>query len=440
MDNELRKHITSLRRSRALQYVVRWLYACALILYMVWFGLSATRIGEIPFLDIASSVFFDAMQGYFVFFLFCIFLLDAFVNRISVQKMTFGVIAVILVQSIIVNSGVQGSSESTYQYFAWLIIAYPRRFELSRAAKTIWITGGIIILVSAIVSFAGLLPDTVFFDLKGNARHLFGFTTVDIESTFTCSMVMCWVYSCSSSWNWRKALLASCLLFIILIASGALIDIVIAALQVAATCLMCQSGKWHWIAVDLSKTVCKLGVFLVPLLAVLSLVMFPVLDAVGPDPFGILDMLMGGTLLVSSLFFDASGYQLFGQSLAPYGSPLNSYLYVAMAGGLLCLFFLMVLYWRLGAFLERSGDVFMSLYVALLAIRMLSDPIMLLPAYNLAILAAGFYLAIGPDVRAFEREEARAQKEAMEASETQWQGSAVADDPGATRIFTAGAR
>lgn len=373
-------------------------------MYVLWFGFSVARIGEAPVLDLVVPYYMVAMQRFFVFLLFCIFLLDAFFNGISMRKMIFGVIAVVLLQNVGVNLGVQGSQRCAYQFFVWIVLAYPKRLELKKAIFAVLIAGGIVVIASIALSLVGMIPNNSSTSPYGFMRSSFGFADQEVGSMFVCSLIMSWVYCTSSSWNWSKATAALFFLFVVFVVTGSRVIVGIACVQVVMTWIMNQADRWHWVESVLEKIVFKLGVALVPVFALLCLILVPEISLGGVELFGTIDSLFGGELAMASELFEVDGYHLFAHAPSAYDSLDNSYLRIAMSCGLICFVCLMVLYFKFGRFLEKRRDGFMSLYVALLAVRLLMYPILLLPVYNVAIFAIGFYLAEGPGALALEKE------------------------------------
>lgn len=405
MDEGLRKHFDELRRSRAAQVAARAAYLVALAVYMVWAALSISSVSSVDPLGVVVSWLTSALDGYLVFYLFCVFLLDAFLNRLSMRKMVFGVIAIVLLQYLVINDVTSETQKLELQFFVWLLLAYPRHLELRRALGVVWIAGGIAVIAIMALALVGVVPNNALQGLFGMTRFSLGFVSTDMMSLLACSVAMAWVYCNSTSWNWKKAVVAFALLLATFIATGSIVNVGIAVLQVLVTCLLNQEGKWEWMGETLPKVLYKLGIGLVPAFAILCLIIVPEM-AYMPDSalFGVLDSLLGGGLTVGYQLFETYGFNLLGHRIEVYGSLGNSYLYVATAFGLLCLFCLAVLYCLLGMFLERRGDRFMALYVCLLAVHFLTDQVVFSSVYNLAILAIGFYLATGPDAVAYERE------------------------------------
>lgn len=406
MDEGLRKYFAALRRNRVVQSAVRVAYIVALAVYTVWTALTITYIPEAALLNTATGFFMSVFNGYFVFYLFGVFLLDAFLNGLSMRKVVFGVIAVLLLQCLVTNAVSAEAQKNELQFFVWLLLAYPKRLELRSALSAVWVAGGIFVASTVALSLAGIIPNNASSEFFGIPRCSFGFTNQNTESMFVCSLVMAWVYCNSFSWNWRKATAALVLPLVVFVTTGSIVNVAIAVMQILMTCLLKQEDRWAWVKDVLSRIICRLGVVLIPTLAVVCLVLVPVMAA-APDfgLFKVLDALLGGGLAAGCQFFEIYGYSIFGRHFEPYGYLNNSYVYVAISLGLVCLSCLVVLYCRLGLFLEQRRDCFMSLYVSLLAVHFLTDPIMLLPAYNIAVLAIGFYLAIGPGIAAYESAE-----------------------------------
>lgn len=380
-------------------------YLVALAVYMLWAGLTITYIPETALLNTAAASFLSVFNGYFVFYLFCIFLLDAFLNWLSMRKMVFGVIAILLLQCSITNAVSMEAQKYELQFFVWILLAYPKRLELRRALSVIWMTGGVIVAVVVALSLAGIIPNDASSEFFGIPRCSFGFMNQNTESMFVCSLVMAWVYCNSPSWSWRKAIAALVLPLVVFVTTGSIVNVALVVMQILVTCLLAQEDRWAWVKGILSRIIYKLGVVLVPLLAVVCLILVPVMTAVPDSGLNkVLNVLLGGELTAGCHFFEVYGYSVFGQRLESYGYLSNSYVYVAVSLGLVCLFCLVVLYLKFGLFLEQRRDCFMSLYVGLLASHLLTDQIMFLPVYNLAVLGIGFYLATGPSILALERD------------------------------------
>lgn len=404
MDDVKGKHSISLRRDFTAQRIACILYLCALVLYVLWFSLSATYIGDAFFLQQAAKFYRAAIRSFFVFFLFCIFLLDAFLNRISARKMVFGVVAIIMLQILITNATLSEMQKYGLQFFVWLLLAYPKRLELRYAFYSVLIAGAIVSVASIALSVAGFIPNTITDGPFGLMKSTFGFKSMSVENLYLCSLIMGWTYCASCSWSWRKAIIAFVLIAAAFFVTSSRAGALLVFAQIIITCLMNQKGKWAWVEKVLMPIVYKSAIVIVPVFSILCLAMAQEIS-IGDLVFvqG-LDSLMGGSLTVGDEFYKAGGFHLIGQGYKQYASVSNSYLYIAMVYGFICLAWLMILYYRVGSYLGKKGDANTSLYIVLLAILMLFDSIMFVLVYNMAALAIGEYLATGSNALVEERE------------------------------------
>lgn len=390
---------------RSAQRVVHVLYLCALIVYVVWFGLSVTNASKAPALEALVSFFNAAVEGYLVFFLFCIFLLDAFLYRISTRKLIFGVIAIILLQNVLLNIYTSETQKCIFQFFVLILLAYPRYLEPKRALTVVWITGAVFAGVVVALSIVGIVPNADVKKSSAIATSSLGFRSLSVESLFFCSLIMIWVYCKSRSWNWLRAMIAVALIGIVFLVTGSRVNAALGIFQVIVTCLLSQGFKWAWVQGPLTKVLGKLGTYILPGLALLSLVLVILVSLTDAGPLKIVNKIMGDGIELGAAFFDEYGYPLFCERIEHLSRLDNTFIYVAMSCGLICLVCLMVLYWKFARSVEKQPDPYMSLLIVLVAVHMLFDSIMFLPVYNPILLAIGAYIAAGPCLSA--KKEAR---------------------------------
>ena len=388
---------------RSAQRVVHVLYLCALVLYVVWFGLSITNVGKAFVLQGSASFFNAAIKGYFVFFLFCIFLLDAFLNRISARKLIFGVIAIILLQNVLSNIFTSETQKCILQFFVWILLAYPRYLEPRRALTVIWITGAVFAGMVIALSVIGIVPNAEIKKSSAIAANSFGFRGLSVESLFLCSLIMTWVYCKSWSWNWLRASIAVVLVGAVFLVTGSRVNMALGIFQVIVTCLLGQGAKWAWVRGPLTKVLEKLGTYILPGLALLSLILAILLSWTDAGSLKVINKIMGGGIESGAAFFGEYGYPLFCERIERLSHLDNTFIYVVMSCGLVCLVCLVALYWKFARFVERQPDPYMSLFIVLIAAHMLFDSIMFLPVYNPVLIAIGAFIAMGPRLPATEK-------------------------------------
>lgn len=390
---------------RSAQRVVHVLYLCALVLYVVWFGLSVTNVGKAPAIEALASIFNAAIQGYFVFFLFCLFLLDAFLNGISTRKLIFGVIAIILLQNVLLNIYTSETQKSVLQFFVWILLAYPRHLEPKRALTVLGLTGAVFAVIVIALSIVGIVPNADIKKSSAIAASSFGFRGLSIESLFLSSLVMIWVYCKSKSWNWLRAIIAIVLIGAVFLVTGSRVNMALGIFQVVVTCLLSKGSKWDWARGTLTKALGKLGTWILPVFALLCLLLAILLSWTDAGSLKIVNKIMGGGIESGATFFGEYGYPLFCEKIEHLSRLGNTFLYVVMSCGLVCLVCLMVLYWKFARSVERQPDPYMSLLIVLIAVHMLFDSIMFLPVYNPALLAIGAFIAMGPRLPATKKME-----------------------------------
>lgn len=391
---------------RSAQRVVHVLYLCALVLYVVWFGLSITNVGKASVLQGPASFFNAAIKGYFVFLLFCIFLLDAFLNRISTRKLVFGVIALVLLQNVLSNIYASETQKCILQFFVWLLLAYPRYLEPRRALTVVWITGAVFAGVVIALSVIGIVPNAEIKKSNAIAANSFGFRGLSVESLFFCSLIMTWVYCKSRSWNWLKASIAVVLIGAVFLVTGSRVNMALGIFQVIVTCLLSQGFKWAWVRGVLTRALGKLGTWILPVFALLCLLLASLLSWTDAGSLKVINKIMGGGIESGATFFSEYGFPLFCERIERLSRLDNTFIYVVMSCGLVCLVCLMVLYWKFSRFVEKQPDPYMSLLIMLIAAHMLFDSIMFLPVCNPILIAIGAFIAMGPRLSATEKSEA----------------------------------
>lgn len=380
---------------RSAQRVVHVLYLCALVLYVVWFGLSITNIGKASVLQGPASFFNAAIKGYLVFFLFCIFLLDVFLNRISVRKLIFGVVALVLLQNVLSNIYTSETQKCVFQFFVWILLAYPRNLESRRALTVIWIAGAVFAGVVIALSVAGIVPNAEIKKSSAIVANSFGFRGLSVESLFFCSLIMTWVYCKSRSWNWLKASIAVVLIGVVFLVTGSRVNLALGIFQVIVTCLLSQGFKWAWVRGALTRALGKLGAWILPVFALLCLLLAILLSWTDAGLLRAINKIMGGGIESGAAFFSEYGYPLFCERIERLSHLDNTFIYVVMSCGFVCLVCLVALYWKFARFAERQPDPYMSLLIVLIALHMLFDSIMFLPVYNPALIAIGAFMAMG---------------------------------------------
>lgn len=388
---------------RSAQRVVHVLYLCALVLYVVWFGLSVTNVGKASVLQGPAAFFNAAIKGYFVFFLFCIFLWDAFLNRISTRKLVFGVLAIILLQNVLSNIFTSETQKCVLQFFVWILLAYPRHLEPRRALTVVWITGAVFAGVVIALSVIGIVPNAEIKKSSAIAANSFGFRGLNVESLFLCSLIMTWVYCKSRSWNWLRASIAVVLIGAVFLVTGSRVNMVLGIFQVIVTCLLGQRAKWAWVRGVLTRVLGKLGIWILPVFALLCLLLAILLSWTDAAPLKVVNKIMGGGIESGAAFFSEYGYPLFCERIERLSHLDNTFIYVVMSCGLVCLVCLVALYWKFARFVERQPDPYMSLLIVLIAAHMLFDSIMFLPVYNPVLIAIGAFIAMGPRLPATEK-------------------------------------
>ena len=388
---------------RSAQRVVHVLYLCALVLYVVWFGLSVTNVGKASVLQGPAAFFNAAIKGYFVFFLFCIFLWDAFLNRISTRKLVFGVLAIILLQNVLSNIFTSETQKCVLQFFVWILLAYPRHLEPRRALTVVWITGAVFAGVVIALSVIGIVPNAEIKKSSAIAANSFGFRGLNVESLFLCSLIMTWVYCKSRSWNWLRASIAVVLIGAVFLVTGSRVNMVLGIFQVIVTCLLGQRAKWAWVRGVLTRVLGKLGIWILPVFVLLCLLLAILLSWTDAAPLKVVNKIMGGGIESGAAFFSEYGYPLFCERIERLSHLDNTFIYVVMSCGLVCLVCLVALYWKFARFVERQPDPYMSLLIVLIAAHMLFDSIMFLPVYNPVLIAIGAFIAMGPRLPATEK-------------------------------------
>lgn len=388
---------------RSAQRVVHVLYLCALVLYVVWFGLSITNVGKASVLQGPASFFNAAIKGYFAFFLFCIFLLDAFLNRISARKLVFGVIVLVLLQNVLSNIFTSETQKCVLQFFVWILLAYPRHLEPRRALTVVWITGAVFAGVVIALSVIGIVPNAEIKKSSAIAANSFGFRGLSVESLFLCSLIMTWVYCKSRSWNWLRASIAVVLIGAVFLVTGSRVNMALGIFQVIVTCLLSKGVKWAWVRGVLTRALGKLGTWILPVFALLCLLLVGLLSWTDAGLLRVINKIMGGGIESGAAFFSEYGYPLFCERIERLSHLDNTFIYVVMSCGLVCLVCLMVLYWKFARFVERQPDPYMSLLIVLIAAHMLFDSIMFLPVYNPVLIAIGAFIAMGPRLLATEK-------------------------------------
>lgn len=388
---------------RSAQRVVHVLYLCALVLYVVWFGLSVTNVGKASALQGPASFFNAAIKGYLVFFLFCIFLLDAFLNGISARKLIFGVLAIILLQNVLSNIYTSETQKCVFQFFVWILLAYPRHLESRRALTVVWVTGAVFAGVVIALSVIGIVPNAEIKKSSAIAANSFGFRGLSVESLFLCSLIMTWVYCKSRSWNWLRASIAVVLMGAVFLVTGSRVNMALGIFQVIVTCLLSQGAKWAWVRGVLARALGKLGTWILPVFALLCLLLAILLSWTDTAPLKVVNKIMGGGIESGAAFFGEYGYPLFCERIERLSHLDNTFIYVVMSCGLVCLVCLVVLYWKFARFVERQPDPHMSLLIVLVAAHMLFDSTMFLPVYNPVLIAIGAFIAMGPRLPATEK-------------------------------------
>lgn len=388
---------------RSAQRVVHVLYLCALVLYVVWFGLSVTNAGKASALQGPASFFNAAIKGYLVFFLFCIFLLDAFLNGISARKLIFGVLAIILLQNVLSNIYTSETQKCVFQFFVWILLAYPRHLESRRALTVVWVTGAVFAGVVIALSVIGIVPNAEIKKSSAIAANSFGFRGLSVESLFLCSLIMTWVYCKSRSWNWLRASIAVVLMGAVFLVTGSRVNMALGIFQVIVTCLLSQGAKWAWVRGVLARALGKLGTWILPVFALLCLLLAILLSWTDTPPLKVVNKIMGGGIESGAAFFGEYGYPLFCERIERLSHLDNTFIYVVMSCGLVCLVCLVVLYWKFARFVERQPDPYMSLLIVLVAAHMLFDSTMFLPVYNPVLIAIGAFIAMGPRLPATEK-------------------------------------
>lgn len=391
---------------RSAQRVVHVLYLCALVVYVIWFGLSVTNASKAPALEALVSFFNAAIKGYFVFFLFCIFLSDAFLNRISTRKLIFGVIAIVLLQNVLSNIYTSETQKCVFQFFVWILLAYPRHLESRRALTVVWVTGAVFAGVVIALSVIGIVPNAEIKKSSAIAANSFGFRGLSVESLFLCSLIMTWVYCKSRSWNWLRASIAVVLIGAVFLVTGSRVNMALGIFQVIVTCLLSQGAKWAWVRGVLARALGKLGTWILPVFALLCLLLTILLSWTDTAPLKVVNKIMGGGIESGAAFFGEYGYPLFCERIERLSHLDNTFIYVVMSCGLVCLVCLVVLYWKFARFVERQPDPYMSLLIVLVAAHMLFDSIMFLPVYNPVLIAIGAFIAMGSRLPATEKSRA----------------------------------
>lgn len=392
---------------RSAQRVVHVLYLCALVLYVVWFGLSITNVGKASVLQGPASFFNAAIKGYLVFFLFYIFLLDAFLNRISTRKLVFGVIALVLLQNVLSNIYTSETQKCILQFFVWLLLACPRYLEPRRALTVVWITGAVFAGMVIALSVIGIVPNAEIKKSSAIAANSFGFRGLSVESLFFCSLIMTWVYCKSRSWNWLRASIAVVLVGAVFLVTGSRVNMALGIFQVIVTCLLSQGSKWAWVRGALTRALGKLGTWILPVFVLLCLLLVSLLSWTDAGFLKVINKIMGGGIESGATFFSEYGYPLFCERIERLSRLDNTFIYVVMSCGLVCLVCLMVLYWKFSRFVEKHPDPYMSLLIVLIAAHMLFDSIMFLPVYNPVLIAIGAFIAMGPRLSATEENRVR---------------------------------
>lgn len=401
MIEKIRTQAGLLPGNRTAQGAVCVLYLCALVLYVVWFGLSLTTVGKSATLEAPIAFFYVAIKRYLVFVLFCAFLLDAFLNGMSAKKLVFGVIAIILLQNVVSNIYADETQKCIFQFFVWILLAYPQRLESRYALNAVWITGAVFSGAIVALSVFGVIPSIDIAKSNAIVAHGFGFRSLAIESLFLSSLIMIWVYCKSRSWNWLKAAIALVLLGVVFAITGSRVNLAVGAVQVAVTCLLDQGSRWVWARETLPKTLGRLGVLIVPVLALFCLLLVALASWTDAEPLKAVYKIMGGGIKTGAEFFGAYGYPLFCERIEHLSRLDNTFIYIAMSCGLVCLACLMILYWRFAQSVERQANPYMSLLLILVAMHMIFDSIMFLPVYNPVLLAIGAFLAMGRGIPAF---------------------------------------
>ena len=389
--------------TRSAQRVVHVLYLCALVLYVVWFGLSVTNVGKASALQGPASFFNAAIKGYLVFFLFCIFLLDAFLNGISARKLIFGVLAIILLHNVLLNIFTSETQKCVLQFFVWILLAYPRHLESRRALTVVWVTGAVFAGVVIALSVIGIVPNAEIKKSSAIAANSFGFRGLSVESLFLCSLIMTWVYCKSRSWNWLRASIAVVFIGAVFLVTGSRVNMALGIFQVIVTCLLSQGAKWAWVRGVLARALGKLGTWILPVFALLCLLLAILLSWTDTAPLKVVNKIMGGGIESGAAFFGEYGYPLFCERIERLSHLDNTFIYVVMSCGLVCLVCLVVLYWKFARFVERQPDPYMSLLIVLVAAHMLFDSTMFLPVYNPILIAIGAFIAMGPRLPATEK-------------------------------------
>lgn len=368
--------------------VVRVIYLVALVACVVWFSLMASYIDDIGKLRVPSYIFIHGVQDYLVFVLFAVFLGDAALHGISTRKLVYGIVMILLTSSV-----AQAYTNYDLNFAAWLVLAYPRGLDLKRAMDAIWIPGLIMTICIVTCCLIGKIPDYTTYE-HGVYRHAFGFDNPNTGSIFVCSLIMAWVYCKSHAWNWRKACVIVGLLLVIYAATDSRATMILGIVQVLFTSLYTYRSKRGESTKLCSTIIFKGAIYLVPVFAVVCLVFTPLLAGFADtDAFKTINSMLSTRPALAIRFFNEYGFQLAGQQLTLATYLDNSYLNVAISCGLFGIVAIVVLYFFLGKFLEKSNDYFMALYVSLLAIHMLTEMIVFFPVENISIIAAGAFIA-----------------------------------------------
>ena len=386
-----------LRNTKSLGRAASLGYLACVVIYMFY---TFSWVSYLSQYELIANIYQTFSTTYFAYFpplLFVLLIIEAYSGEINLKRTLIGILAAFLVFAL--PDGLINNTNRNLVYLVFLIIAYPKNLSVRDVAELVWRVGALLILITIAVSLNGLIPEGSYPRWEHNTiRYTWGFGYwPNGFAIYVSAIIMVWVYCRSFAWRWYYSVVAGLLLYCVYLIADGRGSISLGLIQVVLTQLCNSSHIGARIKHAIKKLVFICATWLFTVMAVLSHLAPLFLSLLNENQLGYLHQLTSSRTTQWLLYYNEYGYHLFGQRIdvqIANGVFDNLYLFYGMLTGLLFLSLFCFLYIRCGKYCERNDDVYMGIFISLLALHCLvENHVFYFADINISIFAIGAMLA-----------------------------------------------